>query len=105
MGKERLSFHHHFLGTGTRSTPRRSGVPDAAEAMPVDRAEAERTYALLPASPLRLLRAHARALGRAWLSTLVESLRDATRLAPRDLVWQLAYFSEAVLLLESMSTT
>jgi glycosyltransferase involved in cell wall biosynthesis len=81
------------------ATVRRAG---ASELMAVDRPEADRTHALLPASPIRLLRAHLRAFGRDWLATLVEALRDSARLAPRELVWQLAYFSEAVLLLEWM---
>jgi glycosyltransferase involved in cell wall biosynthesis len=65
-----------------------------------DRREYDRTHALLPVAPARLVRAHARALGRAplaYLRTLVSALRDA-RGGPRATLWQLFYFGEALLL-------
>jgi glycosyltransferase involved in cell wall biosynthesis len=65
----------------------------------VDREEAERTYALLPAQWLTILRVHAAALlraPRAYLGTAALSLR----LGPPGLkarVWRLFYFAEAIL--------
>lgn len=77
---------------------RRSDDDDLLSA--ADRAEHAATTALLPAGPLRVLRAHVRgALTRptAYLATL----RHALALRPpgwRGALWQLFYFAEAVLL-------
>lgn len=65
----------------------------------LDREEAERTYSVLPARPLHLLRAHLRALLRSP-SAYVGTLRRALSLSPagaRGLLWQVFYFGEAVL--------
>lgn len=69
-----------------------------------DREEHRRTRALLPVGPVRLARAHVRALAaspRTYVGTLVHALR----LAPaggRARLWQLFYFAEAALLWEWM---
>ncbi len=63
-----------------------------------DRREYERTYALRPVSVTALISAHVAALAQrplAYLKTLFRSLARS-RGAPRDLVWQLFYFAEAV---------
>lgn len=65
-----------------------------------DRAERERTHALLPTTPSRLLGAHARAFvraPRAYLRTLARALRSA-HAGGRPRLWQLFYFGEAMLL-------
>jgi colanic acid/amylovoran biosynthesis glycosyltransferase len=65
-----------------------------------DRAEAQATYAILPARPWHLVRAHAVALLRSPLAYRT-TLRRALGLAPRGLrgrLWQLFYFGEAVVL-------
>jgi colanic acid/amylovoran biosynthesis glycosyltransferase len=65
-----------------------------------DRAEAQATYAILPARPWHLVRAHAVALLRYPLAYRT-TLRRALGLAPRGLrgrLWQLFYFGEAVVL-------
>jgi glycosyltransferase involved in cell wall biosynthesis len=64
----------------------------------VDRAEAERTYALLPARLGEVLRAHLRAIvsPRAYLATLARALRDGSP-GVKGRLWQLFYFVEAVL--------
>jgi glycosyltransferase involved in cell wall biosynthesis len=76
----------------------RRAAPDEALSR-ADKAEAEATYAILPARPWHLARAHANALRypRAYRATL----NRAFRLAPRGLrgrLWQLFYFGEAVVL-------
>ena len=66
----------------------------------VDRDEHRRTHALLPASPYRLLRAHAGALRAgpaAYVATFVRALRLA-HAGGRPRLWQLFYFGEAMLL-------
>jgi glycosyltransferase involved in cell wall biosynthesis len=65
----------------------------------VDRAEAARTYALLPPRPLELLRAHLRALASplAYTRTLARALRSGPA-GLRGKVWRLFYFAEAILL-------
>jgi glycosyltransferase involved in cell wall biosynthesis len=65
----------------------------------VDREEAERTYAALPASTLALVVAHLMALSRApgrYLSTLAFALRRANP-GVRGRLWGLFYFAEAML--------
>jgi glycosyltransferase involved in cell wall biosynthesis len=65
-----------------------------------DRREFETTTAILPVSPLRVLRAHGRALA-ASPAAYLRTLWRAVRLSPgglRGLVWQLFYFAEALLL-------
>jgi colanic acid/amylovoran biosynthesis glycosyltransferase len=64
-----------------------------------DRAEAERTYALLPPRPAGLLRAHLRALASpiAYARTLARALRTGPA-GLRGRVWGLFYFAEAMLL-------
>lgn len=66
-----------------------------------DQAEARQTFAILPAPPWRIARAHLRAfrLGPgAYARTLREGLQDARWSDLRGLVWQLFYFAEAVIL-------
>lgn len=65
-----------------------------------DREEHERTHALLPPSPLRLIAAHARAACTRplrYLATLGLSLRLSTG-GVRSALWRCFYFAEAVLL-------
>jgi colanic acid/amylovoran biosynthesis glycosyltransferase len=65
-----------------------------------DRDEARATYAILPARPWHLVRAHGAALLR-YPSAYRTTLRRALALAPRGLrgrLWQLFYFGEAVVL-------
>jgi colanic acid/amylovoran biosynthesis glycosyltransferase len=65
-----------------------------------DRAEAQATYAIIPARPWHLVRAHATALlryPRAYRTTLGRALALAPRGA-RGRLWQLFYFGEAVVL-------
>lgn len=64
-----------------------------------DRAEAEGTYALLPARLVALLVAHlsAAASPAAYLSTLVHALRSGSA-GVRGRIWQLFYFVEAIML-------
>jgi colanic acid/amylovoran biosynthesis glycosyltransferase len=76
---------------------------DPGEALSPD-AERERreTYALLPTSVPRLLRAHARAFGQAPLAYL-QTLASALWMGPagaRNRLWQLFYFAETMLLWE-----
>ena len=64
-----------------------------------DRRAARETFTILPPRPLRFARAHARALARdasAYAGTLVAALRMGGR-SPRDTLWQLFYFAEAIL--------
>ncbi|HUC00754.1 MAG TPA: glycosyltransferase [Solirubrobacterales bacterium] len=64
-----------------------------------DRAERERTYALLPVRLGALLGAHLRAFAgapRAYLATLAGALRDGPP-GIRGRVWQLFYFLEAIM--------
>jgi colanic acid/amylovoran biosynthesis glycosyltransferase len=65
-----------------------------------DREEAERTFNLLPAGPLVLLRAHAGAIARGpreYVSTLARAWRLAGP-GLRSHLWSLFYFSEALIL-------
>jgi glycosyltransferase involved in cell wall biosynthesis len=75
--------------------------PDAAEVLsPEDAREHSATHALLPSSPVRLVRAHARAFARApgaYLRTLLGALLMGPGGARRR-VWQAFYFAEAMLL-------
>jgi colanic acid/amylovoran biosynthesis glycosyltransferase len=63
-----------------------------------DRREYERTYALRPISLKTLLSAHLTGLSQRPLSYILSLLRSLARSrgAPRDLLWQLFYFAEAV---------
>jgi glycosyltransferase involved in cell wall biosynthesis len=70
----------------------------------VDREENRATHALLPASPPRLLAAHARALAagpRAYAATAARALRSA-HAGGRPRLWQAFYFGEAILLWDWM---
>jgi len=64
-----------------------------------DRAERERTHALLPARRREVLAAHLRAMAspRAYLATLAHALRSG-RGGPKQRLWQLFYFAEAVMI-------
>ncbi len=75
----------------------RAGAGDALSA--TDRAEAERTYSLLPPRLGALLGAHLRALASplAYLATLAHALRSGPA-GVRGKVWQVFYFAEAILL-------
>lgn len=75
----------------------RAGSEDTLSEL--DRAEAGRTYALLPLRVGELLRAHLRAVTSpgAYLSTLARALRTGPAGA-RGLIWQLFYFAEAMML-------
>ena len=91
--------------TGVRvetATVRR--VPPTEALSQADREEWERTWAIVPPRPLRLLRSHIRALRqpRAYLSTLWQALRSA-HAGGRARIWQLFYFGEAILLWDWMS--
>lgn len=75
----------------------RAGDDDALSA--TDRAERERTYALLPVRWGALLGAHLRAFAgspRAYLQTLAGALRSGPA-GVRGRVWQLFYFLEAIM--------
>ena len=64
-----------------------------------DRREAERTWAVLPASPAQVAGAHITALRRApgaYFATLLRALRLSPPGA-RGLLWQLFYFAESML--------
>ncbi len=73
-------------------------APDDEVLSALDRAERERTYALLPVRWGTLLRTHLRALSRpgAYLRTLAGALRDGPP-GLRGRTWQLFYFVEAIL--------
>lgn len=75
----------------------RAGAEDALSA--ADRAEAEGTYALLPARLTALLAAHLGALASpaAYLSTLAHALRSGPA-GIKGRIWQLFYFVEAIML-------
>ena len=71
-----------------------------------DRKERQTTHAILPTSPLRILRAHAHGFFKSpggYLSTLVETLRDAP-IGLRSTAWQLFYFVEGILLWHWLTT-
>jgi colanic acid/amylovoran biosynthesis glycosyltransferase len=74
----------------------RAGAGDALSSL--DRAERERTHALLPPRAGELLRSHLRALAspRAYLATLVRALRSGPA-GVRGRTWQLFYFVEAIM--------
>lgn len=79
-------------------------VPETEALSAADREEREGTHALLPARPLRVLRAHAGAFIRAplaYLGTLGAALRMA-HAGGRARLWQLFYFAEAILLWDWM---
>jgi glycosyltransferase involved in cell wall biosynthesis len=88
-------------GTGVRvETASIRRVPEKDLLSERDRTEAARTYGLLPASPVRLLRAHAHALLRspaAYAGTLRRSLAQAPE-GGRARRWRLFYFGESMLL-------
>ena len=91
--------------TGVRvetATVRR--VPPTEALSQADREEWERTWAIVPPRPLRLLRSHIRALRRprAYFSTLWQAMRSA-HAGGRARLWQLFYFAEAILLWDWMS--
>lgn len=84
------------------ATVRRADQEDLPS--PADREEARTTYSILPASPWRLLAAHARAVRAApigYLTTFAEAIRRP-RPSPRALLWQVFYFVEAILLWDWM---
>ena len=90
--------------TGVRvetATVRR--VPPTEALSQADREEWERTWAIVPPRPLRLLRSHGRALRqpRAYFSTLWQALRSA-HAGGRARLWQLFYFAEAILMWDWM---
>jgi glycosyltransferase involved in cell wall biosynthesis len=71
-----------------------------------DRVEAESTYAILPATPWRVIRAHAAAFRQApvgYARILIETLRDAPA-GLKATLWQLFYFVEAVILWQWLET-
>ena len=75
-------------------------VPEDEALSAADRQERERTWALLPAPPLRFAGSHAAALARAplaYLSTLVAAVRMA-HAGGRARLWQIFYFAEAMML-------
>jgi len=75
-------------------------VPASEPLSAPDREEYERTWALLPAPPARLMASHVAALARApraYLATLVAALRLA-HAGGRARLWQLFYFGEAMML-------
>ena len=79
-------------------------VPDAEVLSPLDAQEQRRTRALLPVSPLALVRVHLHALARgprAYLATFARALRSAPA-AGRAQLWQLFYFGESMLLWDWM---
>ena len=79
-------------------------APDQDVLSDLSREERDRTRALLPAGPARLLTAHGRAFSRsprAYVATLVRALRIA-HAGGRARLWQLFYFAEAILLWEWM---
>lgn len=103
------SVTHTFVANEVRAL-RAAGVrvetatvrrPPASEPLSAsDREERERTWALLPAPPLRLLASHVAALVRApgaYLGTLAAALRMA-HAGGRARLWQLFYFGEAMML-------
>ena len=74
-------------------------VPPGEALSQADRQELERTWVIVPPSPWRLLRSHARALRhpRAYFGTFWHALQMA-HAGGRARVWQLFYFGEAILL-------
>lgn len=80
-------------------------VPDHEVLSAVDREERDRAQTLLPVTPVQLLSAHARALRQApvaYLRTLLQALQFA-HAGGRPRLWQLFYFTEAVLLRDWMA--
>ena len=75
-------------------------VPPGEALSALDREEYERTWALLPAPPTRLVAGHVAALARAplaYFATLAAALRLA-HAGGRARLWQLFYFGEAMML-------
>jgi glycosyltransferase involved in cell wall biosynthesis len=75
-------------------------VPASEPLSALDREEYERTWALLPAPPARLIASHAAAFVRAplaYVATVVAALRLA-HAGGRTRLWQLFYFGEAMML-------